>query len=101
MRQLRFAVAAWTAAGLAFVLADVHGAGQSPRAQGAAAQGAQQGAGEPPAGRQGGGRRGGGAPGGAPIGGTIEPNKPDARGWGWQVKAIMNPATPRPLYNRA
>ena len=35
------------------------------------------------------------------IGGTIAPAKADERGWGWQVKAMMNPATPRPLYNRA
>jgi 2-keto-3-deoxy-L-rhamnonate aldolase RhmA len=35
------------------------------------------------------------------IGGTLTPAKPDARGWGWQVKAMMNPETPRPLYNRA
>src|SRR5262245_45688478 len=66
---------------------------------------------------QGGGRGGGG--GGAPanaaaiasatpnpgngalIGGSILPDKPDARGWGWQVKALMSPDTPRPLYNRA
>jgi 2-keto-3-deoxy-L-rhamnonate aldolase RhmA len=54
------------------------------------------------AGRQGGGQRGrGGATGGAPIGGTLTPKKADERGWGWQVKAMMNPATPRPLYNRA
>ena len=38
---------------------------------------------------------------GAPIGGTLTPAKPDARGWGWQVKSMMDPATPRPLYNRA
>ena len=38
---------------------------------------------------------------GAPIGGTLTPAKADARGWGWQVKAMMDPATPRPLYNRA
>src|SRR5215203_2299478 len=38
---------------------------------------------------------------GAPVGGTIAPAKADERGWGWQVKAMMNPATPRPLYNRA
>src|SRR4051794_23792429 len=37
----------------------------------------------------------------APIGGSLTPAKADARGWGWQVKAIMNAATPRPLYNRA
>src|SRR5689334_11139873 len=35
------------------------------------------------------------------IGGSTLPDKPDARGWGWQVKASMNPATPRPLYNKA
>jgi 2-keto-3-deoxy-L-rhamnonate aldolase RhmA len=35
------------------------------------------------------------------IGGSILPDKPDSRGWGWQVKALMNPATPRPLYNKA
>src|SRR5687768_1131453 len=49
-----------------------------------------------PAGRQGGGRAGG-----TPIGGTLTPAKADERGWGWQVKAMMDPATPRPLYNRA
>jgi 2-keto-3-deoxy-L-rhamnonate aldolase RhmA len=37
----------------------------------------------------------------APVGGTVAPAKADERGWGWQVKAMMNPATPRPLYNRA
>jgi hypothetical protein len=35
------------------------------------------------------------------IGGSTLPDKPDARGWGWQVKALMNPGTPRPLYNKA
>jgi 2-keto-3-deoxy-L-rhamnonate aldolase RhmA len=63
---------------------------------------------------QGGGRGGGGAANaaaitaatpnpdnGALIGGSITPDKPDARGWGWQVKALMNPKTPRPLYNKA
>ena len=35
------------------------------------------------------------------VGGTLTPKKADERGWGWQVKAMMNPATPRPLYNRA
>lgn len=35
------------------------------------------------------------------IGGTLAPAKADARGWGWQVKATMDPRTPRPLYNRA
>ena len=37
----------------------------------------------------------------APIGGTLTPAKADARGWGWQVKASINPATPRPFYNKA
>jgi len=35
------------------------------------------------------------------IGGTLTPAKPDARGWGWQVKASINPNTPRPFYNKA
>ena len=52
-------------------------------------------------GRQGGGRAGGAATNGTPIGGTLTPAKPDARGWGWQVKASINPATPRPFYNKA
>jgi 2-keto-3-deoxy-L-rhamnonate aldolase RhmA len=38
---------------------------------------------------------------GTPIGGTLTPDTPDARGWGWQVKASINPATPRPFYNKA
>ena len=46
------------------------------------------------------GQRGSATP-GAPIGGTLTPKAADARGWGWQVKALMNTATPRPLYNRA
>ena len=53
---------------------------------------------------QGGARTGGAAPGttNAPlVGGTLTPAKPDARGWGWQVKALINPATPRPFYNKA
>ena len=37
----------------------------------------------------------------APIGGTLTPAKADERGWGWQVKASINPATPRPFYNKA
>jgi 2-keto-3-deoxy-L-rhamnonate aldolase RhmA len=31
----------------------------------------------------------------------LTPAKADERGWGWQVRAMVNPATPRPLYNRA
>jgi len=53
-----------------------------------------------PGGRQGGAGRGSQPP-GTLVGGTLTPNKADERGWGWQVKALMNPATPRPLYNRA
>ncbi len=35
------------------------------------------------------------------IGGTLTPATADARGWGWQVKASVNPSTPRPFYNKA
>jgi 2-keto-3-deoxy-L-rhamnonate aldolase RhmA len=38
---------------------------------------------------------------GKPIGGTLTPAVADARGWGWQVKASINAATPRPFYNKA
>jgi hypothetical protein len=70
----------------------------------------------PAAGARGqGGGRGGGAPANAAaitaatpnpgnaglIGGSMLPDKPDARGWGWQVKALMSPDTSRPLYNKA
>ena len=54
--------------------------------------------------RQGGGRAAGaagGATNGSLIGGTLTPAKADARGWGWQVKSEINPATPRPFYNKA
>jgi 2-keto-3-deoxy-L-rhamnonate aldolase RhmA len=64
---------------------------------------------------QGGGGRGGGAAANAAaiaaatpnpgnnglIGGSMLPDKPDARGWGWQVKSLMSSDTPRPLYNKA
>src|SRR5690349_17569341 len=45
---------------------------------------------------------GGGTP-GQPIAGsgTVALTPVDARGWGWQVKASVNPATPRPFYNKA
>jgi 2-keto-3-deoxy-L-rhamnonate aldolase RhmA len=56
---------------------------------------------DPAAGRQGQGGRRGASPGGGPVGGTLTPARADERGWGWQVKALMNPTTPRPLYNRA
>ncbi len=48
-----------------------------------------------------GGGRGAAAPPGQLIGGTLTPKKADERGWGWQVKASMNPNTPRPLWNKA
>ena len=76
MRSLRFVIAAWMAVSLAIVLQAAQGGG---RAAGAA----------------------GGATNGSLIGGTLTPAKPDARGWGWQVKAEINPATPRPFYNKA
>jgi 2-keto-3-deoxy-L-rhamnonate aldolase RhmA len=97
MTRRHFAGALCIAAVLAIVLSVAQG---SPNAQG----GGQ--VGNPPAGGtavgapQGAGRRGA-APGGALVGGTLTPKKADERGWGWQVKAMMNPATPRPLYNRA
>src|SRR5688500_4409911 len=64
----------------------------APAPAGAAAQGA--------AGGGQGGRAGGTAPNRTPIGGTLTPAVPDARGWGWQVKASLNPATPRPFSNK-
>ena len=91
---------------VAISLGIVMQAAQAPAAQGPA----------PAAGARGqGGGRGGGAPANAAaitsatpnagnaglIGGSILPDKPDARGWGWQVKALMSPDTPRPLYNKA
>src|SRR6187397_2581087 len=62
---------------------------------------AQQGA-TPAAGAPGQGRASGAGGGsGQLIGGTLTPAKADARGWGWQVKASINPSTPRPFYNKA
>ena len=76
MKWLDIAVAASLATSLAIVLQAEQGGG---RAAGAATAGTS----------------------GALIGGTLTPAKADARGWGWQVKASMNPATPRPFYNKA
>jgi 2-keto-3-deoxy-L-rhamnonate aldolase RhmA len=89
MKFLRVLVAVSLTAGFAMVQAE-----QAPSSTPAATPG--QGSG----GRQGGGRTGGAAD-GKLIGGTLTPAKPDARGWGWQVKASINPATPRPFYNKA
>jgi hypothetical protein len=38
---------------------------------------------------------------GKSVGGTLTPATADARGWGWQVKASINAATPRPFYDKA
>ena len=88
MRWRHCGLTAVVAMGFALVLQADQGRGGAPGA--APGQGG---------GRQGGGRAAG--PPGAPIGGTLTPASPDERGWGWQVKASMNPATPRPLYNKA
>jgi 2-keto-3-deoxy-L-rhamnonate aldolase RhmA len=64
------------------------GGGPAPAPAGARGQGPGRGPG------------GGGTP-GQLIGGTLTPAKPDARGWGWQVKASVSPNTPRPFYNKA
>jgi 2-keto-3-deoxy-L-rhamnonate aldolase RhmA len=95
MKRLHLA-AAVCAAALAIVVPAVPGAQQAAPQAPTAPQGTGASTGAP----QGGGRRAGGG-GGAPVGGTLTPAKADERGWGWQVKAMMNPATPRPLYNRA
>ena len=47
------------------------------------------------------GARGGRAAGAPRAQGTLTPMTPDARGWGWQVKASISPNTPRPFYNKA
>ncbi len=88
MKALRSVMTIVAAAGLAAVLQGQQGVPGAMPAQGGGG------------GRQGGGRAAGAA-GGALIGGTLTPAKPDARGWGWQVKATMSPDTPRPLYNKA
>jgi 2-keto-3-deoxy-L-rhamnonate aldolase RhmA len=95
MKILRLTIAACITAGLALTLRAEQGPPPAPAGATAA---------DAAAGRQGGRGSAGGATATAnrgPIGGTLTPAKPDARGWGWQVKASMNPATPRPLYNRA
>jgi 2-keto-3-deoxy-L-rhamnonate aldolase RhmA len=78
------AVAACLTLGVGFGLGERPGATQAP----AGARGQQAG-------------RAAGAGPGQLIGGTLTPARPDARGWGWQVKASINPNTPRPFYNRA
>ena len=97
MNRLRLAIAVCGAALAAMALPAAQGGGpSSPQAVGQSPAGAQT----APEGRQNGGRNSGTA-GGGPIGGTVMPAKADERGWGWQVKAMMSAATPRPLYNRA
>src|SRR5688572_9258785 len=97
MRWQRFGLTAVVAMGLVLVLQADQGRGDAAPAAGPAAQGGRTGGGRPAG--PGGGRAGGAT--GAPIGGTLALTPVDARGWGWQVKATMNPATPRPLYNKA
>ena len=94
MGRVRLAAAMCAVGILTIMWPAAQGAGQAPPTSQPAAA-AQTTA---PEGRAG-GRRGGGT--GAPIGGTLTPAKADERGWGWQVKAMMDPKTPRPLYNRA
>jgi 2-keto-3-deoxy-L-rhamnonate aldolase RhmA len=90
MRIVRFVVAAsvtfWMGLG-------VHA--QQPAPQPASGTGAQGGG-------RAAGPRGSATP-GQLIGGTgtIALTPVDARGWGWQVKASVSPATPRPFYNKA
>jgi 2-keto-3-deoxy-L-rhamnonate aldolase RhmA len=98
MRWQQFGLTAVVAMGLALVLQADQGRGDAAPAAGAPGQGAGRPGGARAAG-PGGGRAG--AATGAPIGGTLALTPVDARGWGWQVKALMNPATPRPLYNKA
>jgi len=93
--------AASLATGLALTLPAIVTAFRPDQAPPQAPPPSAQGAGR---GGQGGGRAGGGAAATAnrpPIGGTLTPAKADERGWGWAVKASINPATPRPFYNRA
>src|SRR5688572_20354552 len=95
MRIVQLILAVYVTVGLTLVLRAEQGSAP-----------AQTGA---PAGGAGGARQSGGRPGGpgAPaanggvIRGTLTAAAPDARGWGWQVKASLNPATPRPFYNKA
>ena len=89
MRMMRFLVATlltfWVAYG-------VHAQQAAQAPAGAGAQGAGRAAGP----------RGGGTPGQLIAGsGTVAMTPVDARGWGWQVKASVDPKTPRPFYNKA
>jgi 2-keto-3-deoxy-L-rhamnonate aldolase RhmA len=92
MKPLRLLMAVGLAALLTVLPRAEQGANAQTPEQGAARGGGQ-------GGRAGGAGRG--AADGKVIGGTLTPAKADARGWGWQVKASMNAATPRPLYNKA
>ena len=98
MRWQQCGLTAVVAMGLALVLQADQGRGDAAAPAGGPGQGGGRTGGARAAG-PGGGRAGGAT--GAPIGGTIPLTPVDARGWGWQVKALMNPATPRPLYNKA
>ena len=93
MRWQQFGLTAVVAMGLALVLQADQGRGDTTPPAGAAGQGGGRPGGARAAG-PGGGRAGAGT--GAPIGGTLALTPVDARGWGWQVKATMNPARSRP-----
>jgi 2-keto-3-deoxy-L-rhamnonate aldolase RhmA len=88
MSILRLMMAVSITIGVAIALEA--GQGAAPTPAGASGQGGR-----------GAGRAGGNASSGGLTGGTLIPAKADARGWGWQVKASINPATPRPFYNKA
>jgi 2-keto-3-deoxy-L-rhamnonate aldolase RhmA len=98
MRWQRCGLTAVVAMGLVLVLQADQGRGDAAAPGAVPGQGGGRTGGARPGG-PGGGR--GGAAAGAPVGGTLALTPVDARGWGWQVKATMNPATPRPLYNKA
>ena len=95
MGRLRLTVAVCAAGLLAMVWPAAQGAGQAPPT--GPPKNTQQTS--SPESQTGG--RSGAAASARSIGGTLTPAKADERGWGWQVKAMMDPATPRPLYNRA
>jgi len=86
MKASRFLAAVCAMAGLAVVMSAQRG-GQAPASGAMAAQGPLTLTPDPGNGTL--------------IGGTKLPAKPDDRGWGWQVKSLMDPKTPRPLWNVA
>jgi 2-keto-3-deoxy-L-rhamnonate aldolase RhmA len=99
LRRLTFFIALGAIAYL--TLAGIQAQGRGAAGGGAPAAGAPAApAGGAQAPAAGGGRRGGGAGGGGLAQGTLVPMKADARGWGWAVKASVDPKH-LPLYNIA